>query len=187
MSKKKENEPLNPTESACETACGAAANEAAGENAAETLENDLQHDLDTAKRELDDAKDRFLRLAAEYDNFRKRTTKERETLYGDASASTVTSFLPVLDNLERAAREACADEAYKKGIELILKQLLEILGKMNVAEIEALGKAFDPNLHNAVMHIEDDSLGESVVAEVLQKGYIMGERMLRHAIVKVAN
>ena len=84
MSKKKENEPLNPTESACETACGAAANEAAGENAAETLENDLQHDLDTAKRELDDAKDRFLRLAAEYDNFRKRTTKERETLYGDS-------------------------------------------------------------------------------------------------------
>ena len=181
MSKKKENEAVNPTEPASEAA------DTANENAAETLEHDLQHDLDAAKQELDAAKDRFLRLAAEYDNFRKRTTKERETLYGDASAAAVANFLPVLDNLERAANDACADEAYKKGIELILKQLLEILGKMNVGEIEALGKAFDPNLHNAVMHIEDDTLGESVVAEVLQKGYIMGERVLRHAIVKVAN
>ena len=132
-------------------------------------------------------KDQFLRLAAEYDNYRKRTAKEKEGLWADAKADTVQAFLPVYDNLERAIKQTCADEAYKKGVEMTMNQLKEVFAKLGVTEIEAEGKPFDPNLHNAVMHIEDENLGENVVAQVFQAGFMLGEKVIRFAMVQVAN
>ena len=132
-------------------------------------------------------KDQFLRLAAEYDNYRKRTAKEKENLWTDAKADTVQAFLPVYDNLERALKQETADEAYKKGVEMTMNQLKEVFAKLGVTEIEAQGKPFDPNLHNAVMHIEDENLGENVVAQVFQAGFMLGEKVIRFAMVQVAN
>ena len=132
-------------------------------------------------------KDQFLRLAAEYDNYRKRTAKEKESLWADAKADTVQAFLPVYDNLERALKQETSDEAYKKGVEMTMNQLKEVFAKLGVTKIEAEGKPFDPNLHNAVMHIEDESLGENMVAEVFQAGFMLGEKVIRFAMVKVAN
>ena len=133
------------------------------------------------------SKDQFLRLAAEYDNYRKRTAKEKESLWTDAKADTVQAFLPVYDNLERALKQETADEAYKKGVEMIMSQLKEVFAKLGVTEIEAEGKPFDPNLHNAVMHIEDENLGENTVAQVFQAGFMLGEKVIRFAMVQVAN
>ena len=130
---------------------------------------------------------KFLRLAAEYDNYRKRTAKEKESIWTDAKASVVTSFLPVYDNLERALKQDTADEAYKKGVEMTMTQLKEVLSKLGITEIPALCQPFDPNLHNAVMHVEDESLGENTVAEVFQAGFQCGEKVIRFAMVKVAN
>ena len=126
--------------------------------------------------------DKYKRVLAEYDNFRKRSLKEKELFYGDGVASAVSYFLPVFDNLERAAA-ASEDEGVKK----ILKQAQEIFAKLNIKECGKAGDAFDPNLHNAVAHTEDESLGENVVAEVLVKGYVMGDRLIRPAMVKTAN
>ena len=130
---------------------------------------------------------KFLRLAAEYDNYRKRTAKEKESIWADAKASVVTSFLPVYDNLERALKQDTADEAYKKGVEMTMTQLKEVLSKLGVTEIEATGQPFDPKLHNAVMHVEDEAFGENTVAEVFQAGFQLGEKVIRFAMVKVAN
>ena len=130
---------------------------------------------------------KFLRLAAEYDNYRKRTAKEKESIWADAKASVVASFLPVYDNLERALKQDTADEAYKKGVEMTMTQLKEVLSKLGVTEIEAAGQPFDPKLHNAVMHVEDENLGENTVAEVFQAGFQLGEKVIRFAMVKVAN
>ena len=130
---------------------------------------------------------KFLRLAAEYDNYRKRTAKEKESIWADAKASVVTSFLPVYDNLERALKQDTADEAYKKGVEMTMTQLKEVLSKLGVTEIEAAGQSFDPKLHNAVMHVEDEAFGENTVAEVFQAGFQLGEKVIRFAMVKVAN
>ncbi len=132
-------------------------------------------------------KDQFLRLAAEYDNYRKRTAKEKENLWTDAKADTVQAFLPVYDNLERALKQETADEAYKKGVEMTMNQLKEVFAKLGVTEIDAQGKPFDPNLHNAVMHIEDENLGENIVAQVFQAGFMLGEKVIRFAMVQVAN
>ena len=132
-------------------------------------------------------KDQFLRLAAEYDNYRKRTAKEKENLWTDAKADTVQAFLPVYDNLERALKQETADEAYKKGVEMTTNQLKEVFAKLGVTEIDAQGKPFDPNLHNAVMHIEDENLGENIVAQVFQAGFMLGEKVIRFAMVQVAN
>ena len=132
-------------------------------------------------------KEQFLRLAAEYDNYRKRTAKEKEGLWADAKADTVQAFLPVYDNLERALKQETADEAYKKGVEMIMNQLKEIFAKLGITEIDAQGKPFDPNLHNAVMHIEDENLEENVVAQVFQSGFMLGEKVIRFAMVQVAN
>ena len=131
--------------------------------------------------------DRFLRLAAEYDNYRKRTAKEKEALWAQAKADTAVAFLPVYDNLERALKQETADEAYKKGVEMTMNQLKEVFSKLGITEIDALGKPFDPNLHNAIMHVEDESLGENTVAEVFQAGFMLGEKVIRFAMVKVAN
>ena len=133
------------------------------------------------------SKDQFLRLAAEYDNYRKRTAKEKESLWTDAKADTVQAFLPVYDNLERALKQDTADEAFKKGVEMTMNQLKEVFAKLGVTEIEAQGKPFDPNLHNAVMHIEDENLGENTIAQVFQAGFMLGEKVIRFAMVQVAN
>lgn len=158
------------------------------EETAEEAPAALEDDLKKAQAELKDLNDRFLRMAAEYDNFRKRSAKERENLHGDAVAFAVSKLLPVYDNLERAIAQDTADTEYKKGVEMILKQFNDSLSALSVAEIEAgAGTAFDPSIHNAVMHIEDETLGENQIAEVFQKGFKIGERVVRHAIVKVAN
>ena len=130
-----------------------------------------------------------MRLFAEYDNFRKRSAKEREGVYADAYIDALTQILPILDNLERAAQfsDEDAETPMAKGLALTLKSFEEVLSKMGVKEIEALGKSFDPNLHNAVMHIEDENYGENEIVEVFMKGYIRGEKVLRHSMVKVAN
>ncbi len=131
--------------------------------------------------------DRYLRLMAEYDNFRKRSAKEREAIYTDVRVDTVAKFLPVYDNLQRALATATADEAYKKGVEMTFNQLVEVFKKLGVEEIEAVGKSFDPNYHNAVMHVEDETKGESEIVEEFQKGFKVGEKVIRFSMVKVAN
>ena len=142
---------------------------------------------ETLRAELAAEKENYLRLAAEYDNFRKRTQKEREALYTDIKAETVGKFLPVFDNLLRALEQETADEAYKKGVEMTMNGLREIMTNLGVKEYGEAGETFDPEKHNAVMHIEDESLGENVIAEVFQKGFSVGEKTVRFAMVKVAN
>ena len=132
-------------------------------------------------------KDKYLRLCAEYDNFRKRSQKEKDSLYADVKAETLKQFLPVFDNLERALAASTADEAYRRGVEMIMAQFNATMEKLGVKEIEALGKSFDPAFHNAVMHVEDEEKGENEIVEVFQKGFIMGEKVIRFAMVKVAN
>ncbi|MBE6913629.1 MAG: nucleotide exchange factor GrpE [Ruminococcaceae bacterium] len=131
--------------------------------------------------------DKYLRLMAEFDNYKKRSIKERENIYTDVRVDTVTKFLPVYDNLERAMKAETADEAYKKGVEMTFNQLLDVFKKLGVEEIEALDKSFDPNFHNAVMHVEDETLGEGVIVEEFQKGFKIGEKVIRFSMVKVAN
>ena len=133
------------------------------------------------------ANDRYLRLCAEYDNFRRRSLKERDSLYGDIKADTVQKFLPVYDNLERALKQGTEDEAYRKGVELIMSQFEQTLEKLGVTPIESLGRTFDPALHNAVMHIDDEQKGENEIVEVFQQGFKLGDKVIRFAMVKVAN
>ena len=143
--------------------------------------------LARAKKALKDQEDAYLRLAAEYDNYRRRTTKEKESIWNDAKADAALAFLPVYDNLERALKQETADEAYKKGVEMTMTQLRSVLEKLGITEIPALGQPFDPTLHNAVMHVEDESLGENTVAEVFQAGFKLGDKVIRFSMVKVAN
>ena len=139
------------------------------------------------KEELRGANDRYLRLLAEYDNFRKRSQREKDSLYGDIKADTVTKFLPVYDNLVRALAQTTEDEAYRKGVEMIMAQFEQTLEKLGVTKIESLGKTFDPSFHNAVMHVEDAEKGENEIVEVFQEGFLLGEKVIRFAMVKVAN
>ena len=129
----------------------------------------------------------YLRLAAEYDNFRKRTQKEREALYTDIKAETVGKFLPVFDNLQRAMVQETADEAYKKGVEMTMNGLLSIMERLGVKPFGQVGEPFDPNFHNAVMQRDDENFGESIICEVFQTGFKVGEKVVRHAMVVVAN
>ncbi len=131
--------------------------------------------------------DKFLRTLAEYDNFRKRSQREKDAIYTDAVCDTASKFLSVLDSFDRALSFECADEEFKKGVEMIRTAFIEALGSLGVTEVQALGKPFDPNTQNAVMHVEDDSVEESCVVEVFQKGYELKGKVLRHAMVKVAN
>ena len=133
------------------------------------------------------AEDKFLRLAAEYDNYRKRTAKEKEGIWTEAKAQTVAAFLPVYDNLERAMKQETADEAYKKGVEMTMKGLQDALTSLGVEVIPALGETFDPNRHNAVMHVDDEEAGENTIVEVFQQGFICGDKVIRFSMVKVAN
>jgi len=131
--------------------------------------------------------DSYLRLAADYDNFRKRTIKEKEASYGNGKADAVEKLLPVYDNLERALNQPTEDAAYKKGVEMTFNQLVSIFTSLGVEIFGAEGDVFDPNLHNAVMHIDDENLGESVIAQVFQKGFKLGDKIVRFAMVQVAN
>lgn len=137
--------------------------------------------------ELSIEKDKYLRLAAEYDNFRKRSAKEREMIYSDARTDVISKLLPVYDNLERALKTECSDESFYKGVEMIMTQLTEMLSDIGVQLIPAVGEQFDPNLHNAVMSIEDPNLGANVIAEEYQKGFILGDRVIRFSTVVVSN
>ena len=131
--------------------------------------------------------DKYLRLMAEFDNYKKRSAKERENIYLDVRVDTVTKFLPVYDNLERALNAETADEAYKKGVEMTFSQLMDVFKKLGVEPIPAEGEQFDPNFHNAVMHVEDESAGENVIVQELQKGFKIGDKVIRFSMVKVAN
>ena len=153
-----------------------------------TLTREQMEAAELAAKQLESVKDQFVRLTAEYDNYRKRTTKEKDNIYQDAKADTIKEFLAVYDNLERAmATEGDEDSPHKKGLEMIFHQYQEILKKLGVTEIEAKGQPFDPEKHNAVMHIDDESLGENVVAQVFQAGFMLGDKVIRHALVQVAN
>ena len=147
---------------------------------------ELKAALEAKEKEIAELNDKYLRLYAEYDNFRRRSAKEREAIYFEAKSDTIKNILPILDNMERATAFTEADKILE-GMNLILKSFGENLAKMDVKEIEALEKTFDPNIHYAVMHVEDESFGENEVVEVLQKGYICGEKVIRYAMVKVAN
>ena len=131
--------------------------------------------------------DAYLRLAADYDNFRKRTVKEKEQSYGNGKADAVEKLLPVYDNLERALNQPTQDEAYKKGVEMTMTQLTEILSGLGVEIFGAVGDVFDPNFHNAVMHIDDENFGENTICQVFQKGFKIGDKIVRFAMVQVAN
>ena len=179
MSKKDNDQNQIPEEAVEETA--EEVTETAEEAAPEATEEEK------LQQALKDQEDKYLRLLAEYDNYRKRSQKEKETAWTTAKADTIKELLPVYDNLERALKQETADEAYKKGVEMTMTQLRSVLEKLGITEIPALGQPFDPTLHNAVMHVEDESLGENTVAEVFQAGFKLGDKVIRFSMVKVAN
>lgn len=144
--------------------------------------------LEKLQKEFDEHKQQYLRVLAEYDNFRKRTAHEKDAIYNNAVSDTVQAILPIADNLERAlSQENASAEDMKKGVEMIEAQIRNAFEKLGVTEIGQAGDLFDPNLHNAVAHIDDENLGENVIAAVYQKGYKLGDRVVRHAMVQVAN
>lgn len=188
MAKKdKENvEKINDTENTeQDISSQAEANEE--QNQADDALGELEAELARLNDEIAALKDSQLRLMAEYDNFKKRTVREKEALLFDATLICMNKFLPVLDNLLRAQDAPCSDEAYKNGVDMVFKSFMEALERMNVKKIEALNAPFDPQFHNAVMHVEGDEYPENTVIEVFQDGYIMGERVIRPAMVKVSN
>lgn len=152
-----------------------------------TVTREQMEKMEGLAKQLAEEHDQYLRLAAEYDNYRKRTAKEKENAWTEAKAQTVSAFLPVYDNLERALKQETCDEAYAKGVDMTMKGLQDVLTKLGVEVIPALGETFDPNRHNAVMHVDDESVGENTVVEVFQQGFICGEKVIRFAMVKVAN
>lgn len=153
----------------------------------ETPEEVTPSELDLAKEALQKEHEQYLRLAAEYDNFRKRSQKEKDSIYLNAKVDTIGKFLSVFDNLERAAQQPTEDEAYKKGVEMTLSGLREVMKNLGVEEFGEIGDSFDPNRHNAVMHIESEDLGESVLSQVFQKGFVVSDKVIRFAMVQVAN
>lgn len=165
----------------------AADNEGQGQTEQPDEKEALQKEVEELKKELSDEKEKYLRLDAEYYNYRTRSLKEKQDAYDNALIKAVTEILSVIDNFERAICAECSDANFKKGVEMIFKQYTAILEKLGVTEIEAQGQPFDPNFHNAVSQTEDENLGENTVAAVLQKGYVMGGKVIRHAMVTVAN
>lgn len=167
---------------------------AASDIQSEALEPEVQPEapaedaaVQAAQAALAEKENQYLRLAAEYDNYRKRTAREKENAWTEAKAQTVAAFLPVYDNLERALKQETCDEAYAKGVDMTMKGLQDVLTKLGVEVIPALGETFDPNRHNAVMHVEDESVDENTVVEVFQQGFTCGDKVIRFAMVKVAN
>jgi len=160
------------------------------ETTEDTVEEvEVQTEEEKLQAELDAMKDRYMRTVAEYDNFKKRTIKEKEEMYATAVCDTIEQILPILDNLTRAVT-ACEDgnsESLADGVKMIAKQFGEVFSAIGVSEIEALGNEFDPNLHNAVMHVEDESVGDNSIVEEFMKGYTYKDKVIRHSMVKVAN
>lgn len=198
MSKNEENAVQEEKQTASEQtvpeaeAAEAAAVEEEVETAANTEEvsdgtSELETKLAESEKALAEKDKQYQYLAAEYDNFRRRSAKEKTDAYSNAKADAALAFLPVFDNLQRALAAPCTDEAYAKGVEMTMTQLRQVLEKLGITEIDALNQPFDPNLHNAVMHVDDDSVGESTVVEVFQSGFKMGDKVIRFAMVKVAN
>ena len=192
MSKKKHAEETSEKELEVNEASENEAEEAAAENAEtaeETSETSSEESADAKvtalEEELKKEKDNYMRLFAEFDNFRKRTSREKTEAYGDSAAKTIGAILPALDNFERALDAPCEDENFKKGVEMIFTQLNGILEKLGVTEIEALGAPFDPNFHNAIKQVESEDAESDTVCEVFQKGYKLGDRVIRTAMVAV--
>ena len=152
-----------------------------------TFTREQVEQMELAAKQLESVKDQFARLTAEYDNYRKRTTKEKDGIYQDAKGDTIREFLAVYDNLERAAAGEDDGSPHKKGLDMIFQQFRDLLQKLGVEEICAKDQPFDPETMNAVMHIDDEALGENQVAQVFQAGFTMGGKVIRHAIVQVAN
>ena len=148
---------------------------------------ELKKQNETLKIQLEETEDRLKRIAAEFDNYKKRSSKEKEELYQSILGDVVSNFLPVIDNLEKAVESKTEDEGYKQGIELVLKQFQDVLVANGVKEIEAIGKTFDPELHEAVSLVTDENLGEKEVKEEYRKGYMIGNKVIRHSMVVVAN
>ena len=174
---KKEKENQIPAEETAETA----------EVAEETVETPEVAEVNPWEEKYNAERDAHLRVAAEFDNFRKRTIKEKEASYGNGKADAVAKMLPVYDNLERALNQPTEDAAYKKGVEMTMNELVKIFTGLGVEIFGNVGEEFDPNIHNAVMHTEDESLGENTISMVFQKGFKIGEKVVRFAMVQVAN
>lgn len=153
----------------------------------EEQEVQKSNDLDNTEKELEETVDRLKRVMAEFENYKKRNSKEREMLYNNVLADIIAAFLPVIDNLEKACMADTADENMKQGIELVVKQINDIFTRFGVETIETVGKPFDPEIHEAVSSVQDDSLGEKIVKEEFRKGYKIGAKIIRHAMVVVAN
>ncbi|MBQ7001766.1 MAG: nucleotide exchange factor GrpE [Oscillospiraceae bacterium] len=160
-------------------------NETPAEETVETAEEVVE--TNPWEEKYNAERDAHLRVAAEFDNFRKRTIKEKEASYGNGKADAVAKMLPVYDNLERALNQPTEDAAYKKGVEMTMNELVKIFTALGVEIFGNVGDAFDPNLHNAVMHIDSEELGENTIAQVFQKGFKIGEKIVRFAMVQVAN
>ena len=188
MSKKTNSNPAS--EEKAQTASAAEqTEETAQQTEAEAAKQQEASEFEKAQQALAQEHDSYLRLAAEYDNYRKRSQKEKDNLYTEIRSETVEKFLPVYDNLERGLAQFGAedDDPHKKGLEMIFNQYKEALTKLGVTPIDCVGKEFDPERHNAVMHVEQEGLGENVIAEVFHKGFLVGEKVIRFAMVKVAN
>ena len=155
--------------------------------ATEEITAEVEPEVNPWEEKYNAERDAHLRVAAEFDNFRKRTIKEKEASYGNGKADAVAKMLPVYDNLERALNQPTEDAAYKKGVELTMNELVKIFTALGVEIFGNVGDSFDPNLHNAVMHIENEELGENVIAQVFQKGFKIGDKVVRFAMVQVAN
>ena len=187
MSKKNQNETPGQEQEVLEEQAEQTA-ETAQEPESQTETDPLLAELESMKDQMAQQEDKYLRLAAEYDNYRKRTAKEKESLYADAKIDTVKALLGVYDNLERGIAQYGDEESpHRKGLEMVFNQFKESLKKLGVETMDAVGQPFDPEKHNAVMHIEDERYGENTVVEVLQQGFTLGDKVLRFAIVKVAN
>lgn len=192
MSKKKQTEAEKVKEEKTEEAAEETIKEEEKEapKAEEKGTGEKAEKAEEAKPKVDELaaeKDKYLRLCAEYDNFRKRSQKEKDAIYADVRANTLTSFLPVYDNLVRALNQPTEDEAYKKGVEMIMSQFKATMEKLGVTEMNCLGQKFDPAFHNAVMHVDDEEKGENEIVEVFQQGFMLGDKVIRFAMVKVAN
>lgn len=197
MSEKEKNNRPEAAEETVEEIVEETTEETAEEAAGETAENKEEETFTVSREQMEqmeklaklvaEGNDKYLRLAAEYDNYRKRTIREKESVYGDAKADTVKPFLAVYDNLVRGVAQFEEGDGHRQGLEMIAKQFMDVLTKLGVTEIEAEGQPFDPEKHNAVMHVDDESFGENTVAEVFQKGFMLGDKVLRFAMVKVAN
>ena len=152
-----------------------------------TVEDSKSDKLSKTKQELDETTDRLKRIMAEFENYKKRSSKEREMLYNSILADIVSSFLPVIDNLEKASEAQTEDENYKQGLELVLKQFKDVLTKFGVEEIKTVGETFDPEVHEAVSSIQDEEKGEKEIVQEFRKGYKIGTKVIRHSMVIVAN